>query len=110
MPIAPRPEIADKMGIHADDKRLYTTIEPMRHLLAELGVRGADSVSPFERWGQLPNRCLLATKWHIEAELPHWHWVVFWRDGSESVILGPGRISHIESQERLPSNQPQVVP
>lgn len=82
-------EIAGRMGMHAGDKRLYTTTEPMRRLLAELGIRVSDSELPFESWSELPDQCLLAVKWHIEDDLPHWHWVVFLRDESGPVVLDP---------------------
>lgn len=89
LPFAEVAEIAKKMGIHAGDKRLYTSTEPMRRLLTQLGVDAAVSVSGFRTWRELPDRCLLTTKWHIGSGLPHWRWVVFLRDGSESVVLNP---------------------
>ena len=90
--------IAKTMGIHAGDKRLYTSVEPMQQLLARLGVYTDDSVSDFRTWQELPDRCLLATKWHIEHGLPHWHWVAFLRDASGPVVLDPA--AHLKNNRR----------
>ena len=90
--------IAEKLGICAGDKRLYTSTEPMHRLLTRLGIGAVASVSDFRTWQELPDRCLLATKWHIKHGLPHWHWVAFLRDASGPVVLDPA--AHLKNNRR----------
>jgi len=35
----------------------------------------------------LPDRALLAIKWHLEKDIPYWHWVVFVRDTNNEYVL-----------------------
>ncbi len=86
--------LAEALDIRAGDKALYTSTESLRRLLDRLGVRVASGTTPFISWYNLPDRALLATKWHIENELAMWHWVVFLRDGSGEAILDPASGLH----------------
>ncbi len=81
--------LAAPLGIRAGDKALYTSTEPLRRLLDRLGIPVASTERPFMGWDSLPDRALLATKWHVEETLAMWHWVVFHRDESGEAILDP---------------------
>lgn len=81
--------IAARLGIDVTDSRLWSDPAPLRRLLNELGVKAAASERPFTTWQALPDRALLAIKWHRERGVPHWHWVVFVRDGADAAVLDP---------------------
>lgn len=81
--------IAGEMGIYAGDKALYHSTEPMRRLLARLGVGAEAGEVPFNGWVELPGLALLASKRHYEAEGACWHWAVFSRKEGEPVVLDP---------------------
>lgn len=80
---------AARLGIDVKDDRLWSETGPLRRLLKELGVRAARTEKPFTTWEALPDRALLAVKWHREKGVPHWHWVVFAREDGHSVVLDP---------------------
>ena len=81
--------IAGMLDIHAGDKTLYSTTTPLRRLLNQLGVRLISGETAFASWDTLPNKALLATKWHIEEGLAMWHWVVFVGDENGGVVYDP---------------------
>jgi hypothetical protein len=80
---------AAALGIDLKDSRLWSDTAPMRRLLGALGVEATSGERPFRSWDALPGRALLAIKWHLERGVPHWHWVVFAREGGEAVVLDP---------------------
>lgn len=88
--------VANAMGIHAEDKALWSDTRYVRKLLASAGVETSPDETPFESWSALPDRALLAIKHHREGDRFFWHWVVFMRqDGREFVL---------DSASYLPSN------
>lgn len=89
MSYAQAKRVATQIGIDVKDHTLWSDTEPMRRLLKELGVRAARVEQPFAGWDRLPDRALLAVKWHLEQGVPHWHWVVFAREHGRAEVLDP---------------------
>jgi len=79
--------VANRLGIHAEDKALWSDTAYVRRLLSEFGIACFADEVPFVNWSQLPDRALLAIKWRQENGRPFWHWVVFVRDGSGAYVL-----------------------
>lgn len=96
IPYSQAKTIANSLGIRADDKKLWSDTKHVRKLLSALGLSTGASEVPFDRWELLPDKALLAIKWHLEEGVPFWHWVVFIREGSESFVL--------DSKKSLKSN------
>ena len=82
---------AKKLGISVDDSELWTDTRHVRKLLARFGVGAGAKEELFKSWARLPNRALLAIKWHREKTGPAWHWVVFARDQGVSFVLDSKR-------------------
>ena len=80
---------ANSLGISAEDPRLWSDTAPVRRLLTHYGLRAGTKEIPFDSWEKLPDRALLAIKWHLESGKPFWHWVVFARIRGESFVLDP---------------------
>ena len=83
--------VATQLGMFAGDSRLWSETHHVRRLLTEYGIRSASTEVPFTSWEALPDLALLAVKWHKERERAFWHWVVFWRGPSGSVVLDSKR-------------------
>jgi len=81
--------VATRLGLDVNDARLWSDTKPLRRLLKELGIRATPDEKPFRSWETLPDRALLAVKWHLERDVPHWHWVVFARENGRAVVLDP---------------------
>lgn len=79
--------VAAALGIHASDRSLWSDTASVRRLLDAFGMAAAPGETPFESWEALPDRALLAIKWHLESGKPFWHWVVFARDGEQTIVL-----------------------
>ena len=88
--------IANSMGIYADDKALWSDTNYVRRLLSSAGVEVSNTEKPFESWDSLPDIVLLAIKYHCDAGVNYWHWVVFKRSSNQTVVL--------DSSSYLPSN------
>lgn len=88
--------IANKMGIYADDKSLWSDTDYVRGLLLNAGAYVSNEETSFESWARLPNLALLAIKHHREEGINYWHWVVFKRIDGQDVVL--------DSASYLPSN------
>ena len=73
-------QVANALGIFAEDRALWSDTHYVRRLLGELGIVVAPEQHPFDGWEALPDRALLAIKWRLVAGRPFWHWVVFVRD------------------------------
>ena len=58
--------VANRLGIFADDPRLWSETGHVRRLLKEYGIRSASTEVPFTSWEALPDLALLAIKWHKE--------------------------------------------
>lgn len=82
---------ANRLGIFADDRRLWTETNYVRRLLQSYQLRPASTEQPFRSWGSLPDLALLAIKWHREQGRPCWHWVVFVRDSEGERVLDSKR-------------------
>ena len=80
---------ANSIGVFAADSRLYSDTRYVRRLLAAYHVRVSEEETPFTSWEQLPDKALLAIKYHFENDRPFWHWVVFVREGEKPVVLDP---------------------
>jgi hypothetical protein len=79
--------VAASLGIHATDSTLWSETNHIRRLLNRLGIQVGDQETPFSTWNRLPDCALLAIKWHVSGGKPHWHWVVFLRDGPVEQVL-----------------------
>ena len=80
---------ADSLNINIHNPTLWSSTQNMRRLLAELDINVNDKEHPFTTWDALPNRAILAIKWHLEKGIPHWHWVTFVREGENMIVLDP---------------------
>lgn len=80
-------DIANSIGIYADDPSLWSDTRAIKNLLAQLGIPIVEEKKIFSRWDKLPDCALLAIKWHSIAELSFWHWVVFTRQAGQPYIL-----------------------
>jgi len=80
---------ANTLGIFAEDPRLWSDTRYVRTLLAEFGISASKAERKFVSWRKLPERALLAIKWHRENGKPFWHWVVFVREKGTSYVLDP---------------------
>ncbi|HSA84635.1 MAG TPA: hypothetical protein VLE46_00515 [Nitrospira sp.] len=78
---------ANRIGIFAHDRRLWSETAHVRRLLREYRLRPASTEQLFRSWSSLPNLALLAIKWHREQGQPCWHWVVFVRDHDGERVL-----------------------
>lgn len=83
--------VANRLGIFADDPKLWSETGYVRRLLTEYGIRSARIEMSFTSWEALPDLALLAVKWHREQGRPFWHWVVFWRGPRGPVVLDSKR-------------------
>ena len=77
---------AAKLGIVVTDATLWSDLRPIRRLLARFQISVGKEVG-FTFWRALPDRALLAIKWHREKTGPAWHWVVFVRDAAGCYVL-----------------------
>ena len=91
--------IAHGIGIHADDRALWSNPGHVRRLLRELGIASAQGETPFTGWDALPDCALLATKWHLERSKPFWHWAVFVREPGGTYVLDskPALKNHVRT-------------
>lgn len=89
-------QTANKLGIFADDKALWSETNYIRKLLKEYGIKADNTETDFTDWDALPDRALLSIKWHLEKDKAFWHWVVFVCEGNEQYI--------IDSSPRLKTN------
>ena len=80
-------QVANALGIFAEDRALWSDTHYVRRLLGELGIVAAPEQHPFDGWESLPDRALLAIKWRLVAGRPFWHWVVFVRDAEGCFVL-----------------------
>jgi ABC-type bacteriocin/lantibiotic exporter with double-glycine peptidase domain len=80
-------KLAGSLGIHADDRKLWSRTDYVRTMLRKLGIRADAKETPFRSWGTLPDCALLAIKWHRENGVPFWHWAVFVREDGQGRVL-----------------------
>lgn len=79
--------VANSMGISATDSRLWSETTYVCRLLRYYRLHSSASPTPFVSWEALPNRALLAIKWHREGRRAFWHWVVFVRESGGTAVL-----------------------
>lgn len=84
-------QAAHRLGISADDPRLWSETDHVRRLLKQYGLNAAGKETPFLSWETLPDLALLAVKWHRAGGRAFWHWVVFRRGPQGPVVLDPKR-------------------
>jgi hypothetical protein len=82
---------ANRLGIFADDQRLWSETGYVRRLLQHYGIRAAPTEARFVSWPTLPNLALLAIKWRKVGGRAFWHWVVFWRGPNGPLVLDSKR-------------------
>ena len=80
-------KVANALGISARDPVLWSDTRHVRSLLNKLGISTSPREVPFREWSSLPDRALLAVKWHREKGIPYWHWVVFVRENNKEYVL-----------------------
>ncbi|CAI8817905.1 MULTISPECIES: hypothetical protein [Pseudomonas] len=80
-------QLANSLGIHAEDPQLWSDATYVRRLLSHLGITANAEQTLFSNWQALPNRALLAIKWRLHNGRPFWHWVVFVREAGECYVL-----------------------
>jgi len=78
---------ANRLGVFAEDGRLWSETHYVRRLLRKYGLRPSRKTTPFVSWSKLPEQALLAIKWHQERGRACWHWVVFVRQSGRSYVL-----------------------
>lgn len=82
---------ANKLGIFAEDLKLWSDTLYVRALLTKFGMSVSKTEQKFVSWENLPDLALLAIKWHREKGKPFWHWVVFVREKELSYVLDPNK-------------------
>jgi hypothetical protein len=80
-------QAANRLGIFAEDRRLWSETHHVRRLLREYRFRTSSRKTPFVSWSMVPDRALLAIKWHREGDQTFWHWVVFVREKGRRYVL-----------------------
>ena len=80
---------AESLGIRIDDPALWSDTVHVRRLLRHFGIRAAAEETPFASWEALPETALLATKWHLDKGVPHWHWTVFVDHAGRPEVFDP---------------------
>ncbi len=83
---------AKSLGITATDPTLWSDSTHIRRLLRHYNIKTDKHETPFTNWQSLPDRALLAIKWHLEKEIPYWHWVVFVRDTNGEYVLDSKKV------------------
>jgi hypothetical protein len=82
---------ANRLGIYAEDQRLWSETRHVRRLLERYGIHAARTEARFVSWRALPDLALLAIKWHTLHGRAFWHWVVFRRGPNGATVLDPTR-------------------
>jgi hypothetical protein len=82
---------AARLGISAEDPKLWSETRHVRTLLSSFGKSVSRKERRFQSWETLPDLALLAIKWHLERGKPYWHWVVFVREEGSSYVLDSKR-------------------
>jgi len=79
--------IANSLGVYAQDSALWSETGYIRKILTALNIKTGKVEVPFKSWEALPDRALLAIKWHKEQGKPYWHWVVYVREDNAEYVL-----------------------
>ena len=89
--------IANGLGVYAEDSALWSETNYIRRILKKLNIKTSKTETPFKSWEALPERALLAIKWHMEKGKPYWHWVVYVRENNNEYVL--------DSSKRIKNNK-----
>lgn len=96
-------QVANGLGIYAEDPSLWSDTQYVRRLLCECGVQTAPDETPFVSWESLPDLALLSIKHYWEGNREFWHWVVFRRSGGDAAVLDSA--SYLASNVRTDFDQ-----
>ncbi|MEC9411893.1 MAG: hypothetical protein VX829_04355 [Pseudomonadota bacterium] len=88
-------QLANSLGIYAEDKTLWSETAHVRQLLSALNISASEKQTAFDSWDKLPEKALIALKWHEKAGNAFWHWAIFMRQGNDAIV--------IDSAQRLKS-------
>ena len=91
--------MANRLGIFAEDCRLWSQTHPVRTLLKQYRIDASGNEFPFVSWSALPDLALLAVKWHRQGGRAFWHWVVFVRERDRAYVLDskPALKAHVRT-------------
>ncbi|WP_415881555.1 hypothetical protein ACMXYX_10115 [Neptuniibacter sp. QD72_48] len=98
-------QIANAMGIFADDKSLWSQTDYVRQLLKSQNASVSNIETPFNTWEELPDLALLSIKHYQEEGKDFWHWVVFQRLDGKPFVLDSA--SYLDSKIRTDFDQMQ---
>ena len=98
--------IANRLGIFADDKKLWSDTDYVRRLLEDYKIEAAETESEFTGWETLPDLALLAIKHHVEDGRPFWHWTVVQRVGIILTVHDPAVDLETNERDDFPNMQP----
>ncbi|WP_415901374.1 hypothetical protein ACMXYR_09500 [Neptuniibacter sp. QD29_5] len=98
-------QIANAMGIFADDKSLWSQTDYVRQLLASQNISVSSKETPFQSWKALPDLALLAIKHYQEEGKDFWHWVVFKHMDGKPYVLDSA--SYLDANLRTDFDQMQ---
>lgn len=88
-------QLANSLGIYAEDKTLWSETAYVRQLLSALNISVSERQTAFDSWDELPEKALIALKCHEKAGNSFWHWAIFIRQGNDAIV--------IDSAQRLKS-------
>lgn len=86
--------IANGLGVYAEDSTLWSETNYIRK---KLNIKISKIETPFKSWEALPERALLAIKWHMDKGKPYWHWVVYIRENNSEYVQ--------DSSKRIKNNK-----
>ena len=84
--------IANNLGVYAEDPSLWSETSHIRKILNKLNIKTSKSETTFKSWETLPERALLAIKWHKKKGKPYWHWVVYVREKNTEYVLDSSKL------------------
>jgi ABC-type bacteriocin/lantibiotic exporter with double-glycine peptidase domain len=90
--------IAEEIGVYSDDSELCSDSSYVIKLCQKLKIKISKDQTPFKDWSSLPDRALLAIKWHQINRKAFWHWSIFVRDQGEETVLDPSQ--NIKNNQR----------
>ncbi|WP_284451443.1 hypothetical protein [Methylophaga thalassica] len=80
-------QLANSLGIYAEDKTLWSETAHVRQLLSALNISASEKQTAFDSWDKLPEKALIALKWHEKAGNAFWHWTIFIRQGDDAIVI-----------------------
>ena len=80
-------QLANSLGIYAEDKTLWSETFHVRQLLSALNISASEKQTAFVSWDKLPDKALIALKWHEVKGKPFWHWAVYMRHHNQAVVI-----------------------